>query len=136
MLRKTLVLCAVLLAGCGDEGTDTSIPTDMRKLGGDGQIADIGSPLPQPLEVVVTNINEDPIDGVTVNWVIESGGGSLSAGASTTDDLGRARILWTLGQTPGVQQVRAFSGTIEGSPAFFRATANDPGNGGGGPPIP
>ncbi len=108
----------------------------MQILGGNGQTADVGAPLPLPLEVVVTNISEEPVEGVSINWVIETGGGAISAAVSTTDNAGRARTTWTLGPTPGVQQVRVFSGTLEGSPAFFRATANDPGNGGGGPPIP
>lgn len=136
MLRRTLVFAGVLLAACGGESSDLTVPTALAKLSGDGQSATAGSALAQPLEVLVTNLADDPVAGVTVNWVIETGAGTLSVASSTTDDQGRARVNWTLGAVVGVQQVRVFSGTLAGSPAFFRATASDPGGGGGGPPQP
>lgn len=136
MLRRTLVLGAVLLAACGGESVDPSVPTELTKLSGDGQSATAGSALAQPLEVLVTNIHDEAVAGVTVNWAIETGAGALSGGSSITDDQGRARVNWTLGAIVGVQEVRVFSGSLDGSPAFFRATASDPGGGGGGPPQP
>lgn len=136
MLRRTLVLAGLLLSACSGDSVDPAIPTALAKLGGDGQNAEAGAALPLPLQVMVTNVNEDPVEGVVVSWFLESGSGSLSASTSTTNAQGLAQVNWTLGGSIGAQEVRVLSGSLDGSPAIFRATATDPdqGGGGGGPP--
>lgn len=99
------------------EGNTFSNPVDKRHLfppiaevtnffylGGDGQEAMPGQPLPKPLEVGVAN-GGWPVAGVKVRFTIESGGGTLNPAASgvpprvelLTDANGIARCSWTLG---------------------------------------
>ena len=74
--------------------------TEMTRMfiaGGDGQEVMPGQPLPQALRVGVAN-GEWPVEGATVRFQIEQGGGSLSLvnGGKTSAD-GIAECVWTPG---------------------------------------
>ncbi len=78
--------------------------TEMTRLfmaGGDGQEVMPGESLPQPLRVGVAN-GEWPVEGATVRFQIEAGGGSLSAvnGGKTNAD-GIAECEWAPGSVIG-----------------------------------
>ncbi len=69
--------------------------------GGDGQQVAPGAPLPQPLRVGVAN-GEWPVQGATIRFQRESGGGSLTelnSGLTNTD--GIAECNWTPGDGIG-----------------------------------
>lgn len=71
--------------------------TEMTRLlmaGGDGQEVVPGNALPQPLRVGVAN-GEWPVEGATVRFHIEAGGGSLSPVNNETDADGIAECVWT-----------------------------------------
>ncbi len=74
--------------------------TEMTRIflaGGDGQEVMPGEPLPQPIRVGVAN-GEWPVEGATVRFQIEAGGGSSSPinGGKTNAD-GIAECTWTPG---------------------------------------
>jgi streptogramin lyase len=78
------------------------------------------------LVVKVLDESGNPISGVTVEWSIISGGGSLETLTAVTDNDGLAKTKWKLGST-GAQQARAIvkkpDGTnVDGSPAIFNAS--------------
>jgi hypothetical protein len=89
--------------------------------GSDNQVGTVGLALPNPIVVHVTDRNGNSIANSIVVWNVVSGGGSLSASASTTDANGDASVTWTLGPTVGTQTMRA---TISsGASVLITATA-------------
>lgn len=77
--------------------------TSFTLLGGEGQQAMPGAPLPEPLEVGVAN--GAPIQGALVRFAVEEGNGTLASGPDAgeaepqleirTDGAGVARVRWT-----------------------------------------
>ena len=93
------------------------------KLDGDNQVANSGTPVRARPRVKVTDSYENPVGGVAVKFVVESGGGSLTGDNSITDWDGIATLdSWTLGGT-GEQTVVASAGAL--SPLTFLARAID-----------
>jgi len=88
--------------------------------GGNEQTGSIGTPLPDALQVQVTDDTGAGVAGVMVSWSISSGGGSLSSDATETGSSGFAQVTWTLGEA-GSQLAKA---TLEsGQSVSFTATA-------------
>jgi uncharacterized protein with beta-barrel porin domain len=79
---------------------------------GDGQLGQANMPLPAPLVVRLADSNGNPAPGVTVNWSLTSGTGTLSVPSSVTNALGQASVNLTLGPDPGPRTVSASSGTL------------------------
>lgn len=100
-----LALAAVATA-CTLE-TDVSGPGGLIKFSGDMQTVTTNTMLPTPIAVLVVNQFGERLKNVTVNWTIESGGGSLSAPSSLTDETGLASVDYTSGPTAGEAVIRA-----------------------------
>ncbi|HEX2188613.1 MAG TPA: Ig-like domain-containing protein, partial [Longimicrobiaceae bacterium] len=101
----------------------TGIPgaaASIAKLSGDGGTATVATT--RALEAKVTDANGNGVAGVTVNWAVTTGGGSVAAASSTTDASGVASVAWTFGGTAGAQSVSATSAGLAGSPLTFTAT--------------
>ena len=128
-----LLLCAATLGACNsDDEYDASVPTNMAVEKGDGQVGDAGAAAPESLSVLVTNLKGDPVEGVTVEWAVLTGGGSVSSPTSVTSATGVAQTLFVLGSFVGEQRAQALSGSLAGSPITFRVNARSTGGGGGG----
>jgi hypothetical protein len=84
---------------------------------GDNQQGPVGTVLPQPLVVKVTDSFGNPIAGVNIDWTVD-GGGSVSAASTPTDASGLASVERTLGPTAGEQHTVASSAALAGSPTF------------------
>jgi hypothetical protein len=69
----------------------------------------------------VTDQFGNPVANVSVGW--DAAGGSADPPASTTGADGQAAMRWTLGSRVGSQTATASSGTLDGSPVTFTATA-------------
>jgi hypothetical protein len=114
------------VVGCGGndaDGPTTPMAAQVQIVAGNDQTAVIGSSLPAPLTVSVTDLGGVSVPNQRVNWNVLSGGGTLSVSTSLTDVNGTASVTWTLGGTPGTQIVSA---ALEGSTstsATFSATA-------------
>jgi adhesin/invasin len=104
--------------------------TRLRAGEGDGQSGTAGRQLPSPLEAVVTDDDNRPIQDVVVTFTPGEGAGSLSASEVRSDVQGRVVVNWTLGAEPGPQKVQAAavnrSGPLNGSPLTFTAQAVRP----------
>jgi len=72
---------------------------------GNNQTATVGTELENPLLAVICNSEGQPIVGQTVTFKVVTGGGSVFAGAATSDADGIVRERWTLGTTAGPQTV-------------------------------
>ncbi len=99
-------------------GTATAdVPTTIALVSGNNQQAAVGASLPNPLVVRVTDANDNPVAGVSVNWTAEVGG-SVSAPTSGTDASGLAEITRTLGAVPGPHPTTASVEGLSGSVTF------------------
>ncbi|HEX6132778.1 MAG TPA: pre-peptidase C-terminal domain-containing protein [Longimicrobiales bacterium] len=119
--RSLLAAVSILaIVSCGDP-TGPRTPTSIAIVSGGGQIASVGSALPEPIVVEVKDVDGKPVRGLTVSWTIANGGGSISQQTTKTDRTGRAQVQWTLGTTSGQNRLNA---SVEGvSPAVATATA-------------
>lgn len=91
---------------------------------GTPQTGAVGTRLPAPLVVLVTDDQGDPVAGVSVSWAAQ-GGGSVSSATVSTGSNGRASVERTLGPTPGPQATTASVAGLQGSPVTFQATATE-----------
>jgi hypothetical protein len=82
-----------------------------------------GSPLPNPLKVMVVDASENPVPEIMVNWSVLDGGASVSPASSATGSDGVASAIVTLGPSDGDQRVQAEVSGINGSPVVFTVTA-------------
>ena len=78
----------------------------LEKVSGDGQTAPVNTTTAAPL-VVRTRLNGAPQAGVTVNWQLVSGNGSLSGVSAVSDANGLAQAFVDAGSLPGTITVRA-----------------------------
>ena len=76
------------------------IPTTLEYVSGDNQSGLTGETLMQPFVVEVHDQYDDPMEGVTVTFVVNIGGGSLSDTSVDSDVNGLARSILTLGNAP------------------------------------
>ena len=108
-----LIACALIVASCGGSSSDAPttppvtppvapVATTVALTAGDGQAGEPGSILPIKPRVVVRDASGAAMSGVSVNFVVDSGGGSLDAStAVTTADGSAASGNWKLGNVEG-----------------------------------
>lgn len=107
-----------------------AVPT-IAKVSGDNQTSLPGSTLANPLVVQVKDSAGNPQSGVTVNFTVTSGGGSVSPNSAVTDSNGLASTSFTLGSVVGATNpvTNIVSCTASGiGSVTFTATANPSGN--------
>jgi len=98
-------------------------PSQLEKVDGDGQVASPGVALGAHPQVRVTDAYGNNVAGVTVTFVVEAGGGSVSAPVAVSDAAGIAESgAWVLGP-PGVQRMVARAGQLASEPFTARAVA-------------
>ncbi len=126
-----LLLAAV--AGCGGDGSGGTtgpntgpVAAAIAALSGDGQTAQRGNELGQPLVVRVTDSQGNAVSGVTVEWTVSGAGGSLSSSSGRTNSQGQASVELTLSFAPGQSTVTASAAGVAQA-ADFTVTATDPG---------
>lgn len=123
---NTLTATSGALNGSPVTFTATGNPgnaTDIALVSGNGQSGTVNTALAAPFVVQVTDVNGNPVPGVTVGWAAV-GGGSMNPASSVTDGSGLASSTRTLGTTAGSQSANAAVAGLNGSPVGFTATAN------------
>ena len=83
------------------------VATKIAIVSGDAQAGLVGSTLPAPLVVRVTDAGNIPIRGASVTWAVLTGDGTVNPSVSTSDSLGLASTVLTLAHTPGLNMVSA-----------------------------
>ena len=109
--------------GGGDTGPTAPTIAKTSTASGDGQTAQVGTLLPNPLRVLVT-LSSAPQAGKTVTWAATGTGASVNPTTSVTDASGIATTAWTLGTAAGAQSATATLAGATGSPVTFTATAS------------
>ena len=82
-----------------------SPPNDIEIIAGDNQTGPVGGSLARPFVVEVRDENRTPMPGVTVNFTVTGGGGSLNPETTQTNARGRASSRLTLGDSLGTNTV-------------------------------
>jgi len=124
--RTTSAVTALLLAACGaKDTTGPGVPVATRAHAGEAQVAFAGSVLAAAPAVRVNDAAGRGVPGMSVTFVVVSGGGSVASPSTSTDTDGVARSgVWTLGPVTGAQVLVArFNGLAE---VTFTATATVP----------
>ncbi len=123
---NTLTAARVGLTGSPITFTATGLAGAASKVAvnaGNNQTATVGAAVATAPSVLVTDVYNNPVGGVAVNFAVASGGGSIPGGSATTNASGIAAVAsWTLGTTAGANTLRATSGSLTGSPVSFAAT--------------
>jgi plastocyanin len=122
-----LAIGLLALACGGDSGGGTGPPgppTQLVKSGGDGQQWYVNNPLPTPYTVTVRDANNRAVPGVSVDWAITTGDGTISPNPSTTNSSGVATKVHTLGSASTYEVTAAVTGVQ--AVATFNATASAP----------
>jgi hypothetical protein len=140
-LRLPAIVLILALPGCGsgDLVLPGGPPTGLTPVSGDGQSGLLGSRLPDPLVVKVTDAEGRLVAGTSVefSFAAEIPGGVVTPQTATTDEQGQASAEVQLGTVEGDQPVEArVAGGVDSTlRARFSLTAlprNDGGGGGGG----
>ena len=101
------------------------VPADIVVVVGDGQEVVVGTAVPIPPAVLITDSAGSPLPDIHITFL--AGGGATTTGAeATTDTLGHAAVgSWTLGTRTGVYRLRASvdADEVRGNPAFIEARA-------------
>jgi plastocyanin len=127
-VRWFAVVGLLLAAACGGEGPTepepAGPPAQLEKAEGDGQVWYFSNSLPIADAVVVRDANGRRVPGVAVTWAVNSGGGSVEAATSITNERGLATATHTLGAT---ETSHAVTANAAGLPEVeFTASATSP----------
>ena len=102
------IVASLALAACGDDSTEpVGAPKNLDVITGDAQTGVVGRTLINPIEVRVTDTNDEGVAGIEVLFTVTTGGGDFSDATVVTDELGLAQARWTLGPTAGFQTAAA-----------------------------
>ena len=97
----------------------TGAPAQLAIVSGNNAVGAISTALP-PLQVMVTDGNQNPLSGVPVSFAITTGGGSVSARTAFTNTAGIASTVLTLPANPGRIQLLVTSANLS---VVFTASA-------------
>jgi hypothetical protein len=103
----------LLLAACRSDTPVASIPPQnsaaarISVIGGDAQQADPLDELTDPVRFQVVDSTSRVMTGVSVQFAVPIGGGTLDATSRVTDSNGVVQALWTMGPLGGVQTLEA-----------------------------
>lgn len=127
-----LIVALAATTACNkSDPVDPTVPAKMVLLDGQPQTGASGATAVAPLRVRIDNLAGDPVAGVTVNWAVTAGGGSVSNPAQQTSSQGISSVTFVYGQ-PGDQTITATIPGLSGSPQTFNLTATEAQGGGGG----
>jgi hypothetical protein len=119
-----LTLAAAAFMSCGDLATEQGDPPILlQRVSGDGAVGFVGT-LVDTVAVRAVDRVGNPRPGLTVEWSISEGGGSIRV--LGTDGLAVSRAIWTLGPLPGRNALTVRLGAVTQT---FTATAVDQGFG-------
>ena len=111
---RSFPLCALLglglIVGCKDTSgpRNATEATQVSVHSGDAQGANAGTAVPQPLAVLVTDADNDPVPNVDVMFTVRTGGGTIAGATARTNSAGIATSgAWTLGNSLGTNSVEA-----------------------------
>lgn len=124
VVAALLAVLTLSRCGGGDGPTETG-PATVSIVSGDGQAALIGTALPDPLRVQVTDPDGAGVNDVRVDFRVESGNAALDPAVDTTSGGGFAETRVMLGEEGGDVVIIAEAAGVA-DPARFTVTALAP----------
>jgi|KBSSwiStaDraftv2_1062776.scaffolds.fasta_scaffold95734_1 alpha-tubulin suppressor-like RCC1 family protein len=115
------MFAAMIVASCATDTANGPRLATLVAVSGSGQFGALGATLANPLVVRVEDQTGAPVEGVTVEWDVIAGGGTVTPSQSVTDQDGLASASLRLGSVTGVNSVAASLGQLQ--PVIFTATA-------------
>jgi hypothetical protein len=107
LVRLAALVGMLALVGCS-VSTAPPTPHVLGIIAGDAQTGTpAGTDVPAPLSVIVIDQYGFASPNVTVTWAVTSGGGSVSAASTQTDDNGTASVVFTAGPVAGSATINA-----------------------------
>lgn len=116
-----ILLAVASSCGGGDSTNPGQTPTALIRVSGNSQSGTVGEVLANALVVKVVDAAGYGVPNVAVHWSVSSGGGSLNANSTVTDQTGQTLVTLTLGSAPGPNTVSASAAQL--TPVVFTATA-------------
>jgi hypothetical protein len=132
--RITASALAVFAIACGSESVSPPAPATLVAVGATDLSATVATAVSTPPTVKVFDLHGTPVAGVTVQFAVTAGGGSISRSSATTDAAGTATAgTWTLGTAAGINTldasvtaiptVRFVATAVPGAPATLAVSA-------------
>jgi hypothetical protein len=103
---KSLMASTETLSTCENVTVLPGAPANIAIQSGDDQEEEVTSTL-DPFVALITDANDNPVPGATVNWSIESGTGTLSTASSLSGATGLASSTLTYDTTAEIFSVKA-----------------------------
>lgn len=119
--------------GSSSSGGFVAIPNGSGTLvvtSGNNQTGVASAALPMPLTVTLVDGSGSPLSNQKVSFAATQGGGSLSTTSTTTNVLGQASTVLTLGPKPGLNQVQATASVANVISGSLAATFSETGTSG------
>ena len=92
---------------------------------GNNQAATVGTAVPVPPSVKVTDANANVVAGATVTFAVAFGGGSVTGANATSNASGIATVgSWTVGAAAGINSLTATLAGVAGASVTFNAAAS------------
>lgn len=130
-VRLLATVAGLGLLAC--QGGDLTLPPDVSPasldmVSGNGQLGTVGTPLPSPLVVRVTDAAKQPVPNVTLRFETQVPGAEIDPPVIATNDTGVAAVQVRLGSTEGVQTIVASLAEAEALKTTFAliAVADEP----------
>ena len=122
---NTVVATSTGLPSVTFTATTTGTPAGIAIFAGNNQAAVQGTPVTTAPSVRVTDANGQGVSGVTINFAVTAGGGSVQGATKVTDATGVATVGgWTLGGTATqTLTATAVATGLTGNPVTFSASA-------------
>jgi hypothetical protein len=130
-VRLLAAIAGFGFTGCN--GGDLTLPADVSPVrlavvSGNGQLGTVGTELPRPLVVRVTDAANQPVPKVNLRFETQAPAAEIDPPVIATNDTGVAAVEMRLGNTEGLQTVVASLAEARGLPTTFElfAVANQP----------
>ena len=126
--RVITLLAGVAAWACNGDTTQPRPPSDLLKTGGDAQSWYFNNPLPVPLSVIAVDPGGQPVAGVVVTWSVTQGDGAVSPAQSTSNAIGVASTIDSIGSST-LQRVNASFPGLANAATFTEAASAPPTSG-------
>jgi hypothetical protein len=105
-----------------NESVTAASAASLNKISGEGQTGSVGSPLPLPLIVQITDQYGNPVAGAAITFDDGGSGGSFSGGPIVTDDSGSASVVYTPESSGSISITASASSVPSVAPVVFSET--------------